>query len=119
MSHERFESCIEACQACATVCQHCATECLHEEEIENLLRCITLDRECALACDAAAQLMSIGGPHADLLCTACAEICDACADECEKHAHMEHCKECAKQCRSCAEECRKMVASMAKEGVAL
>ena len=108
MSHERFKSCIDACLACATECDHCATECLHEKDVKMMARCIELDRECAAACYASAQLMGIGGDHAAAFCAACAEICDACADECSRH-DAGHCQRCAEVCRSCAEECRKMV----------
>ena len=83
MSHERFQSCIDACLECATECDHCATECLHEKDIAKMARCIEIDRECAQACYAAARLMGIGGQHAAAFCNACAEICDACAEECE------------------------------------
>ena len=110
MSHQKFQSCIEACLACAAVCNHWATECLSEEDIAAHVECIQLDRQCVVICLAAAQLMSIGGEHATHLCAECAEICDACADACEKHSHLEHCKECAVTCRNCAEECRKMAA---------
>lgn len=77
-----------------------------------MARCIELDRQCALVCASAAQLMSIGGEYASLICTACAEICDACAQECEKH-DIEHCQRCAEACRRCAEECRAMTAQHA------
>lgn len=107
MSHERFQSCIDACLACAIECDHCASECLKEDNVKMMARCIAIDRECAEACYASARLMAIGGEHAALFCQACAEICDACAEECEKH-DMDHCKQCAEACRRCAEECRAM-----------
>lgn len=107
MSHERYQSCINACLECAAECDHCATECLHEKDVAKMTRCIELDRECAQACYGAARLMGIGGEHAAAFCAACAEICDACGEECEKH-DMEHCRRCAEACRRCAEECRSM-----------
>ena len=61
MSHERFQSCIDACIACAIACEHCASECLKEEDVKMMVRCIELDRECASVCRSAAELMSIGG----------------------------------------------------------
>ena len=115
MLHEKFQSCIEACNECATTCTHCATSCLHESDVKMLAHCIQLDLECAAICRSAAELMSLGSSHAQKLCAICADICDACAAECEKHSHMEHCKECAEACRRCAEECR----SMSKQGVAV
>jgi len=108
MSHQKFQSCIDACVACAVECNHCATECLHENDIKTLANCIQLDRECAAICFAAANLMSIGGEHAAHLLEECAEICDACAVECDKHSNLVHCKKCAEACRKCAKECRAM-----------
>lgn len=108
MSHQKFQSCIDACLECAVECQHCATECLKESDVKMMLKCIELERQCTIVCSAAAELMSVGGSHAAHLCTECAEICKACAEECEKHSHMEHCKKCAEACRRCAEECEKM-----------
>jgi hypothetical protein len=110
MNQKQMQSCIDACLACAIECEQCATACLNEKEPGMLLRCITLDRECAEACYASAKLMAIGGEHAAIFCHACAELCDACADECEKHAEngMDHCRKCAEVCRRCTEECRSM-----------
>lgn len=110
MSHEKFQSCIDACIACAIECEHCVSACLNEEDVKMLIRCIELERECASVCRSAAELMSLGGQHAASLCHVCAEICDACAEECEKHTEhgMEHCRACAEECRRCAEECRSM-----------
>lgn len=108
MNNEKFQSCIDACLECTTECQSCATACLKENDLAMLLHCINLNRQCAIVCSAAAELMSVGGSHATHLCAECAEICKDCAQECTKHAHMEHCKECAETCRKCAEECEKM-----------
>src|SRR5690349_18703100 len=101
MSTDKYQTCIDACLECAIQCDHCATACLKEDHIQMMLRCIELDRECAEACYATARLMGIGGDHASLFCTACAEICDACAEECNKH-EADHCKRCAELCRRCA-----------------
>jgi hypothetical protein len=106
--HEKFQSCIDACIACAIACEHCASECLKEGDIKMMVRCIELDRECASVCRATAELMSMNGPHATLLCHACADICELCARECALH-EMEHCQECADECEACADECKKMV----------
>lgn len=107
MSHERFQSSIDACVACAVECEHCVSECLNENDSKMLIHCINLNRECASICRSAAELMAIGGQHSRRLWEVCAEICDACAVECEKH-RMDHCELCAAQCRVCAEACRKM-----------
>ena len=39
--------CIEACYDCAVACEDCATACLREPNVERLIRCIELDRQCA------------------------------------------------------------------------
>jgi hypothetical protein len=107
MSHEKFQTCIDACIACATECEHCVSACLDESDIQMFVRCIELDRECATACLSAVHLMTIGGENAASFCGPCADICEACAEECEKH-DADHCRQCAEVCRNCAEECRKM-----------
>lgn len=112
MSHERYQSCIDACLECAIQCEHCATACLHEEDVNMMSRCILLDRECAAICFTAAKIMGMDGEHATEVCRVCAEICEACGSECGKH-EMDHCQQCAEACRKCAEECRKMATQMA------
>lgn len=109
MSHEKFQTCINACYECATECKHCENACLNETDVSKMVRCIKLDGECATICLAAATLMSGGSGFSNDICRLCAEMCEACATECEKHSHMEHCKKCAEVCRSCARECKSMV----------
>src|SRR3569833_3141101 len=58
MSHERYESCIEACHDCAVACEHCATECLKESDVKMMARCIALDRSCADICALAEREMA-------------------------------------------------------------
>lgn len=108
MSHEKYQTCINACNDCLNECEHCATACLNEKNMDNLARCIQLDRDCADACRLAVQLMARGSEYASSFCAFCAEICQACGDECAKHKEMEHCQRCAEACYRCAEECRKM-----------
>ncbi len=108
MAHEKYQSCIEACNACAAECEHCATACLGEDDVRMMARCIQLDRDCADICRMAAAFMARGSEHAGHICAECAEICQACGDECAKHSGMEHCQRCAEACHRCAEECRKM-----------
>ena len=109
MSHQKFKTCIDACNACAAECGHCSTACLEEQDIKMLKRCIQLDRDCAAICLLAVDAMARGSEFVNKICALCAEICEACAAECEKHSHMEHCKNCADACRKCAEECRTML----------
>lgn len=106
MSHEKFQSCIDACYDCAAECKHCETACLEEKDIKELVRCIKLNSDCATMCVLTAKMMSGGSEFSSQVGELCADICDACAEECEKHSHMEHCKKCAEACRTCAEECR-------------
>jgi hypothetical protein len=50
MSHNKYQSCIEACLDCAVVCDHCADACLQEDNVKMLARFIALDRDCAKIC---------------------------------------------------------------------
>ncbi|WP_285057358.1 four-helix bundle copper-binding protein [Pedobacter ginsengisoli] len=109
MGYHEWKSCIDSCLACAAVCNYCASSCTKEEDIQMMAHCIDLDMQCASVCYTAAQLMSMGSPHAKVLCGICAEICDACGTECGKH-NTSHCEECAEACLHCAQECRKMAA---------
>ena len=95
MSHEKFQSCIDAFLECAIQCDHCASECLMESDVKLLAKCIQLERECAEMCFSAARIMTIGSEHSIDVCRVCAEYCKRCAEECEKHVQMEHCKICA------------------------
>lgn len=110
MSHDQFESCIEACNDCALACDHCAIACLSEPDPKMMARCIALDVDCAEICRTAAAFMGRSSEHAGAICRTCADVCEACAAECGKH-DMQHCKECADACRRCAEECRRMAGS--------
>lgn len=107
MAHQRFASCIDACDACAAACNHCAIACLGEQDVNAMARCIALDIDCAAICQLASAAMARGSEQAQAICTLCADICAACGDECAKHA-MDHCQACAKACRNCADECRRM-----------
>ena len=107
MSHERFHSCIEACNQCALACDHCASACLAEANPKPMARCIALDIDCAEICRLAAGYMARGSELEAAVCQACAEVCEACGAECARH-DMDHCKACAEACRRCAQECRRM-----------
>ena len=107
MSHQEFQTCIEACVRCAQECEHCANACLDEQNVKEMAECIRLDRDCAEICWGAAALMSRGSRFAHDLCRLCTEICEACGAECRKH-QMDHCQRCADACEQCAEECRRM-----------
>ena len=108
MSQSLFQDCIDACTKCAVACNHCAYECLISEEVARRVRCIQLNKECAIICFAAADMLSSGNKHIGALYEECAELCEDCAEECEKHKH-DHCKMCAEACRQCVLECRKIL----------
>lgn len=107
MAHERYATCIDACNACALACDHCAVSCLREADPKPMARCIALDIDCAQICRLASAFMSRDSELASELCNACADVCEACGAECAKH-DMDHCKRCAEACRRCAQECRRM-----------
>jgi hypothetical protein len=105
--HQQNQSLLDALNACIAACEHCATACLQEDDVKRMVRCISLDRDCADVCALTARLVARASGHAEQLLRECAEICKACGDECEQHAaHMEHCRACAEACRRCEEACR-------------
>jgi len=112
MSHEKFATCIKACEECANACEHCATACLNEKEVANMARCIEIGRYCADLCRMSAAFMARSSEatehYAREFCALCSYVCEDCATECEKHSAMAHCKACAKACRDCAEACKEM-----------
>jgi hypothetical protein len=101
MSHQEFQSCIEACVRYAQECEHCVNARLGEQDVNKMAECIRLD--CAEMCWSAAAFMSRDSRFAQDVCRVCAEICDACGAECRKHEH-DHCQHCADECERCAEE---------------
>lgn len=74
----------------------CSDACLHEENVEQMVRCIRLDRDCAAICRLAAEAMVRGSEMAARIGALCAETCAACAEACARHAdHHDHCRVCA------------------------
>jgi len=104
-----LQACIDACFGCAVACETCATACLEEADVQMMVGCIRLDRDCADICRLTGTLMSRGSEYGVQMAEVCASICDACAEECSQHQH-EHCQRCAEACRRCADECRRMIA---------
>ena len=109
MINQQYQQCAETCAACAIACNQCAIACLGEKEVMHLKKCIQLDLECAVVCQAAADLLNMNSLYINEICSLCITVCNACADECEKHTSMEHCKKCAEACRNCAKECSWML----------
>ena len=70
--HDKYRTCIEACNRCAGECEHCASACLQEDDVKMMARCIDLDRQCAIICRVAAGFMASGSEFASDLCRVCA-----------------------------------------------
>lgn len=114
-------SCIDACFDCAQACTACADACLGEEQVQNLVRCIRLNLDCADICDTAGRVLSRQTePDRNLVRSqveALAQAVKACGDECERHADKhEHCRVCMEACRRCEESCRSVLSEL--QGVA-
>ena len=109
--HHDVDKCAVACGACQRSCDSCSTHCADlaasgkKEHLESLKSC----QDCAAICATASQIVSRGGPFADLICTACAEACARCAKICELFPDDNHMKLCAAECRKCEAECRAML----------
>lgn len=111
---DALAECIQACYDCAQACTACADACLGEPQVQNLIRCIRLNLDCADVCVTTGAVLSRQTePDWSLLraqLQACAEACRVCGDECESHAqHHEHCRVCAESCRRCEEACNQML----------
>ena len=89
---------------CALACENCAAECLRETDVAPMVRCISIDRDCADICTQAARLLQRKSEIAHQYLLICEEICNMCAEECAMHDHQ-HCQECAAACRKCAAAC--------------
>jgi hypothetical protein len=108
MAHDKYRSCIQACNECAAECDHCATACLDEDNPKQMARCIRLDLDCARICRLAAAAMAADSEFVTEICRLCSEICRACGEECRGH-EPEHCQSCARACEKCGDECDRMV----------
>jgi hypothetical protein len=109
--------CIEHCFACALSCTSCADACLAEEQVQELVRCIRLNLDCADVCDATGRVLtrqtSTEPQLARSMLDACVQACRICAEECERHAsHHEHCRVCAEACRRCEQACEELLSSI-------
>ena len=108
---EEMRACVQACLDCYAECVECKAHCLgmggkHAEPAHmNALA------DCAILCEASANLMLRSSPlHAEL-CGLCADACERCAESCERLGkNDETMKRCAETCRRCAESCRAMAA---------
>ena len=106
--HQQNQALLQALAACAAACEHCASACLQEEDMQMMVRCIQLDRDCADICTLTARFVARDSPHAPHVMRECIELCQKCHDECAKHQH-DHCQQCAQACQQCLEACRAYV----------
>jgi hypothetical protein len=115
MGVPEISSYIQTVFECADACLACADACLAEENVQDLVRCIRINTDCAEICEVTGKLLS-RQTEADSAVIraqlqACLAACQACAEECDKHAQMhEHCRICALACRECEEACMKLMA---------
>jgi hypothetical protein len=117
VEREALTRCIDECFSCAATCTSCADACLGEESVQELVRCIRLNLDCADVCEATGRIVTRQtAPDPSLVRTmaeACAAACGACAEECERHAdHHEHCRICAEACRRCQQACIDVIAAV-------
>jgi hypothetical protein len=109
-----LRECIEACYDCAQSCTSCADACLGEESVQELVRCICLNLDCADVCNTTGNILArLSEPDVALIrkqLEACIEACRVCGAECERHAQMhEHCRLCAEACRRCEQACERVL----------
>ena len=109
--------CIDECFSCAATCTSCADACLGEDMVQELVRCIRLNLDCADVCDVTGRVLArqtaFEPQLARHMLETCAAACRACADECDRHAdHHEHCRVCAEACRRCEQACDYVLATI-------
>lgn len=104
MENHDHSALIQKLVACMLACENCASACLREDNVKDMVRCISLDRDCADICAQSARLLQRNSEIAHQFLVLCEEICRMCGDECGKHQH-DHCQKCAAACKECAEAC--------------
>ena len=114
MAHQmsgEMRDCASTCLECYAACVECAAHCASMGGEHADPAHLGALADCAVLCEAAANLMLRSSPlHAEL-CRACAEACERCAQSCERLASGDEMMErCAAICRRCAESCREMAA---------
>jgi hypothetical protein len=85
--------------------------------VQELVRCVRLNLDCADACTAGGRILTRQtAPDLEVVraaIEACAAACRACGAECERHAaHHEHCRLCAQACRRCEQACNELLATI-------
>jgi hypothetical protein len=104
-SSSTIQAVLDALNRCVATCEMCATACLQEADVQMMVPCIRLDRDCADICALTARLLARDSDHARHLMRECIEVCTKCANECSQHPD-EHCQQCAAACRACADACQ-------------
>jgi hypothetical protein len=89
---------------CGLACENCIAQCLRERDVNMMVRCMELDRDCADLCFQTARLLVRDSEIIERWVKACSEVCSLCAQECRKH-EMDHCQLCANACEQCAKAC--------------
>ena len=100
--------------ACADACITCADACLAEDKVQELVRCIRLNQDCADICEVTGKILSrqteADGAVIQAQIQACVAACRACAAECDQHAQRHaHCRICAEACRDGEEVGRELL----------
>ena len=102
----QYQPVIQSLNACWAACDHCFDACFQEQDLQMMIRCIRLDRDCAEICKLTASALARNAESARILLQACADICRECGAECAKHSQHEHCRQCADACKACEQACR-------------
>ena len=99
--------CIAACLKCHGVCDGTAmTYCLEMGGEHVRPQHFRLMMDCAILCQATADLMAQKSQFHHRMCALFADVCDTCAEDC---ASMKGMEECVATCRACAQACRSML----------
>lgn len=111
---ESMDEFLLAVAACEQTCISCADACLAEEMRDQLVRCISINHDCADICMVTARLVARQtSPDLKVIQSqvqTLAMACHSCKEECRKHASMhEHCRICAEACARCADSCARLL----------
>jgi hypothetical protein len=91
---------IDTLISCSEACTACADACLSEGMVEELIKCIRTDMDCADICQTTSRVLARHtGYDANVsraMLQACIVACKACGDECAKHAEMHDTAGCAR-----------------------
>ena len=107
---QKNQAVLDALYNCVSHCEMCADACLGEDDIQMMVPCIRLDRDCADICRLMAAFIARNSAHAQHVIKECIEINQKCADECGQHKH-EHCQQCAEACRRAVQACQEYMAA--------